>query len=93
MPSVGVKRCVSVELGADDGEAAYDVEAATNSSGNVRKDLSEWQERHAFLVLSKSKVSISYVFPVTLCKIHLGSRVVSHIMFFRFWQFEPKLLL
>ncbi|KDO65923.1 hypothetical protein CISIN_1g0476963mg, partial [Citrus sinensis] len=43
------------ESDANDDEAAYDVEAATNSSGNVRKDLSEWQERHAFLVLSKSK--------------------------------------
>lgn len=28
-------------------------------SGNVRKDLSEWQERHAVLVLSKVKVFIS----------------------------------
>ncbi|XP_010550883.1 PREDICTED: uncharacterized protein LOC104821647 isoform X2 [Tarenaya hassleriana] len=27
----------------------------TNSSDNMRKDLSDWQERHAVLVLSKSK--------------------------------------
>ncbi|KAJ4728490.1 putative BSD domain-containing protein [Melia azedarach] len=38
----------------DDDESGYDVEAAT-SSAHVRKDLSGWQERHAFLVLSKSK--------------------------------------
>lgn len=28
------------------------------TSANVRKDLSEWQERHAMLVLSKVKVSL-----------------------------------
>lgn len=27
-----------------------------SSSENVKKDLSDWQERHAVLVLSKSKV-------------------------------------
>ncbi|KAK3193196.1 hypothetical protein Dsin_024506 [Dipteronia sinensis] len=38
----------------DDEEASYDVEAAT-TSGTVRKDLSDWQEQHAFLVLSRVK--------------------------------------
>ncbi|KAL5794804.1 hypothetical protein ACOSP7_003398 [Xanthoceras sorbifolium] len=38
----------------DDDEASYDVEAAT-TSGSVRKDLSDWQEQHALLVLSRVK--------------------------------------
>ncbi|OWM82888.1 uncharacterized protein LOC116189258 [Punica granatum] len=38
----------------DDGSGVADSETAT-TSGNVRKDLSEWQERHASLVLSTVK--------------------------------------
>lgn len=33
-----------------------DEENGVSSSENVKKDLSDWQERHAVLVLSKSKV-------------------------------------
>ncbi|CAI9288358.1 unnamed protein product [Lactuca saligna] len=35
------------EQGADDG--------AESTSGNIQKDLSDWQEKHAVLVLSKAK--------------------------------------
>ncbi|KAK9206364.1 hypothetical protein WN943_016639 [Citrus x changshan-huyou] len=63
----------------DDDEAAYDVEAATNSSGNVRKDLSEWQERHAFLVLSKSK-ELSHL-RFRLCPAHLKEQQFWRIYF------------
>ncbi|XP_059432512.1 uncharacterized protein LOC132165847 [Corylus avellana] len=43
-----------IEVGADDeGAACGDVTPST--SGNVRKDPSEWQERHALLVITKVK--------------------------------------
>jgi hypothetical protein len=33
--------------------------SSTKTSSNVQRDLSEWQERHATLVLSKAKVCFS----------------------------------
>jgi hypothetical protein len=33
-----------------------DEDNGMSSSANVKKDLSDWQEKHAVLVLSKSKV-------------------------------------
>lgn len=43
----------------NDGPRFAESEKAT-TSGNFRKDLSEWQERHASLVLSSVKVQILY---------------------------------
>lgn len=40
---------------ADNGEGRNG-DDSPSTSGNVRSDLSEWQERHATLVLSKVKV-------------------------------------
>lgn len=42
-----------------------DEENGVSSSENVKKDLSDWQERHAVLVLSKSKVFF-FLFPSIL---------------------------
>ncbi|XWS47251.1 hypothetical protein CRYUN_Cryun14cG0136300 [Craigia yunnanensis] len=44
-----------------DNEAANS-NSETQTSSNVRKDLSNWQERHAVLVLSKVKVLIFFLF-------------------------------
>lgn len=45
-----------IEFGSDDEGAANGDETQKNSSANVQKDLSDWQERHAIFVLSKVKV-------------------------------------
>ncbi|KAJ0113449.1 hypothetical protein Patl1_01601 [Pistacia atlantica] len=63
----------------DNEEPTYDVEAATNSSGNVRQDLSDWQERHAFLVLSKVKELATLRFK--LCPRHLKEQQFWRIYF------------
>ncbi|XP_052171189.1 uncharacterized protein LOC127787267 [Diospyros lotus] len=49
------------------------------SAGNVRKDLSEWQERHATLVLSKSKEMSQLRFK--LCPRHLKEWMFWRIYF------------
>lgn len=47
-------------FGADNEAANSNSE--TQTSSNVRKDLSDWQERHAVIVLSKVKVWIFFPF-------------------------------
>ncbi|KAK3405958.1 hypothetical protein EUGRSUZ_K02168 [Eucalyptus grandis] len=61
----------------DDGVAGADSGTArTASACSVRKDLSEWQERHAFLVLTsvKEMLQLRYM----LCPRHMKER--------QFWQ-------
>ncbi|XP_062149039.1 uncharacterized protein LOC133857726 [Alnus glutinosa] len=64
----------------DEGAACGDVTPST--SGNVRKDLSEWQERHALLVITKVK-EISQL-RYMLCPRHLKER--------QFWRIYFKLV-
>lgn len=45
-----------MNLFSDEDGANCGDDATPNTSGNVREDLSDWQERHATLVLSKVKV-------------------------------------
>ncbi|KAJ0053316.1 hypothetical protein Pint_01561 [Pistacia integerrima] len=70
----------------DDEEPTYDVEGATNSSGNVRQDLSDWQERHAFLVLSKVKVrsTSSYLLPCKKFSFTSGRAELAELATLRF---------
>jgi hypothetical protein len=42
-------------LGVDEDESNYSEEVESTST-RVRKDLSQWQERHAVLILSRVKV-------------------------------------
>ncbi|XP_044503619.1 uncharacterized protein LOC123224136 [Mangifera indica] len=63
----------------DDDDSTYDVEATTNSSGNVQQDLSDWQERHAILVLSKVKELAQLRFK--LCPRHLKEQQFWRIYF------------
>lgn len=49
-------------LPADEEEDASNGDAGNRTSTRVNKDLSEWQERHAMLVLSKVKVLLSLSF-------------------------------
>lgn len=37
-----------------------DEDNGVSSSANLKKDLSDWQEKHAVLVLSKSKVFLKF---------------------------------
>lgn len=43
----------------DDGGSETVTTTSSRTRGNVRNDLSEWQQRHATLVLSKIKVLFS----------------------------------
>lgn len=56
---------------ADEEEASVnpceDEDNGTSSSANVKKDLSDWQEKHAVLVLSKSKVFLQFFFSLLFC--------------------------
>jgi hypothetical protein len=47
---------IKVVVGADNEDET------PTTSGNVRNDLSEWQERHATLVLSQIKVLLFFYF-------------------------------
>ncbi|KAF7119702.1 hypothetical protein RHSIM_Rhsim13G0044900 [Rhododendron simsii] len=53
-------------------EEAANCDGVTGA-GNVRKDLSEWQERHATLVLSKVKWSLDVVRLMMLLSSNLGA--------------------
>lgn len=44
----------------DDGGSETVTTTSSRTRGNVRNDLSEWQQRHATLVLSKIKVRFFY---------------------------------
>lgn len=52
-------------LGADEDETAYGEEAQSTST-KVQKDLSQWQERHAILILSTVKVWFQLFLPIAL---------------------------
>ncbi|XP_024975949.1 uncharacterized protein LOC112513813 isoform X1 [Cynara cardunculus var. scolymus] len=60
-----------------DEEAAID--GAESTSGNVQKDLSDWQEKHAIIVLSKVKELSQLRFK--LCPRHLKEREFWRIYF------------
>lgn len=66
----------------DDDDGGSETVMTTSSRGNVRNDLSEWQQRHATLVLSKIKEisKLRYM----LCPRHLKER--------QFWSIYFKLV-
>lgn len=64
----------------DEDEATYDEETQSTSS-NVQKDLSQWQERHAILILSRVKEISQLRF--VLCPRHLKEK--------QFWKIYFKL--
>uniref|UniRef100_A0A7N2RBF9 BSD domain-containing protein n=1 Tax=Quercus lobata TaxID=97700 RepID=A0A7N2RBF9_QUELO len=66
----------------DDDDGGSETVMTTSSRGNVRNDLSEWQQRHATLVLSKIKEisKLRYM----LCPRHLKER--------QFWRIYFKLV-
>jgi len=53
-------------MGADEDESSY-TEEVESTSTRVRKDLSQWQERHAVLILSNVKVSFFFFFFNSKC--------------------------
>lgn len=63
----------------DDDLTAPDGGPAT-ASGNVRKDLSQWQERHATLLLSKVKVciTIKFFYMQTLISRSINPQILMH---------------
>lgn len=46
-------------MGVDEDESSYSEEVESTST-RVRKDLSQWQERHAVLILSNVKVILFF---------------------------------
>ncbi|KAG2716781.1 hypothetical protein I3843_03G145100 [Carya illinoinensis] len=80
LKSLTVDSFKNFPLQDDEGAACGDGNLTT--SGNVRRDLSEWQERHALLVISKVK-EISQL-RYMLCPRHLKER--------RFWRIYFKLV-
>lgn len=79
-----------MNLFSDEDGANCGDDATPNTSGNVREDLSDWQERHATLVLSKVKVfSVSLnlllhslYFPFMLSKFLVVQMCVKHLSCF-----------
>ena len=74
---------VVVVVADDDDDGGSETLMTTSSRGNVRNDLSEWQQRHATLVLSKIKVLFLFtvffyffIFTLHLLWVSLSSTMV-----------------
>lgn len=72
-----------IVIADDDDDGGSETLMTTSSRGNVRNDLSEWQQRHATLVLSKIKVLFLFtiffyffIFTLGITIINYGSCVV-----------------
>ena len=54
--------CFLADIDDRNAEATFGDETEGIEAANIHRDLSEWQERHATLALSKVKVLIHFLF-------------------------------